>query len=136
MMNTIKKIFFRLIPLYIAFPVVADTLVVEGDLDIQGTLKVGDYVTELGADASAGAIRFSDNGSGTNDLLGYVDGTWKSLTAAGGSDRTAELVYRDDRYHEIFQEEKTQFPLHAIFNHEPKKRQTGETKAVFGITFT
>jgi hypothetical protein len=65
--------------------------------------------------------------------LVYVDSIWmiNAGDAAGGSSRTAELVYRDDRYHEIWQEEKTQFPIHAIFNHEPKKRKTGEPKEVF-----
>jgi hypothetical protein len=65
--------------------------------------------------------------------LMYVDSIWmiNAGDAAGGSDRTAELVYRDDRYHEIWQQENTQFPIHAVFNHEPKKRKTGEPKDVF-----
>lgn len=65
--------------------------------------------------------------------LMVVDSIWmiNAGDAAGGSDRTAELVYRDDRYYEIWHEENTQFPIHAIFNHEPKKRETGEPKDVF-----
>ena len=65
--------------------------------------------------------------------LMHVDSIWmiNAGDAAGGSDRTAELVYRDDRYYEIWHEENTQFPIHAIFNHEPKKRETGEPKDVF-----
>ncbi|MFT7632210.1 MAG: hypothetical protein ACI87E_003260, partial [Mariniblastus sp.] len=65
--------------------------------------------------------------------LMYVDSIWmiNAGDAAGGSNRTGELVYRDGRYYEIWQTENTQFPQHAIFNHEPKKRKTGETKEVF-----
>jgi hypothetical protein len=44
-------------------------------VQIQGALKVGDYSGNDENDASEGAIRYS-----SNDLLGYVDGTWKSLT--------------------------------------------------------
>jgi hypothetical protein len=54
-------------------------------VQIEGALKVGDYAADPGANASEGAIRFADDGSGSNDLLGYVDGTWKSLTATGGA---------------------------------------------------
>jgi hypothetical protein len=63
----------------------------------------------------------------------YVDSIWmiNAGDAAGGSNRTQELVYRDGRYYEIWQKENTQFPIHAIFNHEPKKRRTGEAKEVF-----
>ncbi|MBT3379632.1 MAG: hypothetical protein HN742_19125 [Lentisphaerae bacterium] len=65
--------------------------------------------------------------------LQYVDAVWmiNAGDAAGGSSRTEELVYRDERYHEIWQREHTQYPMHAIFNHEPKKRSTGEPKEVF-----
>ena len=65
--------------------------------------------------------------------LMYVDSIWmiNAGDAAGGSSRTKELVYRDGRYYEIWTKEKTQFPMHAIFNHEPKKTKTGETKDVF-----
>jgi hypothetical protein len=65
--------------------------------------------------------------------LMYIDSVWmiNAGDAAGGSSRTRELVYRDGRYYEIWNKENTQFPMHAIFNHEPKKRRTGETKDVF-----
>ena len=65
--------------------------------------------------------------------LMYIDSVWmiNAGDAAGGSSRTKELVYRDGRYYEIWSKENTQFPMHAIFNHEPKKRRTGETKDVF-----
>jgi len=65
--------------------------------------------------------------------LMWVDSIWmiNAGDAAGGSSRTQELVYRDDRYYEIWVKEKTQFPMCAIFNHEPKKRRTGESKDVF-----
>jgi hypothetical protein len=64
-------------------------------VQIEGVLKVGDYAADPGANASEGAIRFADDGSGSNDLLGYVDGTWKSLTqsgASGGTDQTLSVV--------------------------------------------
>jgi hypothetical protein len=51
--------------------------------------------------------------------------------AAGGSTRTDELVYRDERYHEIFARQNAQFPLCALFNHEPKKLNSRETKETF-----
>ena len=65
--------------------------------------------------------------------LQHVDAVWmiNAGDAAGGSSRTAELVYRDGRYHKIFALEQTQFPLNAVFNHEPKKTKTGETKDEF-----
>ena len=44
-------------------------------LQVQGALRVGDYTGDPGISVSEGAIRFSEN-----DLLGYVDGSWKSLT--------------------------------------------------------
>ncbi len=65
--------------------------------------------------------------------LQYVDSIWmiNAGDAAGGSNRTQELIYRDGRYYEIWKKENTQFPMCAIFNHEPKKQKTGETKEVF-----
>ncbi len=65
--------------------------------------------------------------------LMHIDSVWmiNAGDAAGGSSRTKELVYRDGKYYEIWAKENTQFPMHAIFNHEPKKRKTGETKDVF-----
>jgi hypothetical protein len=65
--------------------------------------------------------------------LMHVDTVWmiNAGDAAGGSTRTDELVYRDDRYYEIWQQQHTQFPMCSIFNHEPKKTETGESKDVF-----
>jgi hypothetical protein len=65
--------------------------------------------------------------------LMYVDSIWmiNAGDAASGTTRTQELVYRDDRYHEIWQKEQTPFPMHAIFNHEPKKLNSSEPKEVF-----
>jgi len=65
--------------------------------------------------------------------LMHVDNVWmiNAGDAAGGSSRTAELVYRDDRYYEIFREQNTQYPMSSIFNHEPKKTSSGETKDTF-----
>jgi hypothetical protein len=65
--------------------------------------------------------------------LMHVDAVWmiNAGDAAGGSSRTAELVYRDDRYHEVWREQNCQFPMSSIFNHEPKKTSTGESKDEF-----
>jgi hypothetical protein len=62
-----------------------------------------------------------------------VDAIWmiNAGDAAGGSSRTAELVYRDDRYYEIWRQQQAQFPMCSIFNHEPKKTSTGESKDEF-----
>ena len=65
--------------------------------------------------------------------LMHVDTVWmiNAGDAAKGGGRTDELVYRDGIYHEIWQQELTQFPMSSIFNHEPKKRKTGESKETF-----
>ena len=65
--------------------------------------------------------------------LMHVDSSWMIMAgdAAKGVDRTGELVYRDGVYHEIVTKENTQFPICALFNHEPKKTKTGEGKNVF-----
>jgi len=90
-MNTITKIIIGSLTSIIPFIASADTLVVEGDLDVQGTLKVGD-TTNTDTNPSEGSVRFGDNGDGTDDLLGYVDGTWKSLTTDGGSGSNQTLT--------------------------------------------
>ena len=64
-------------------------------LQVMGAIKVGDYPTNPGANASEGAIRFK-TANGSNDLLGYVNGSWKSLTqsgggGSGGSDQTLSI---------------------------------------------
>jgi hypothetical protein len=65
--------------------------------------------------------------------LMHVDSSWMIMAgdAAGGSDRTGELVYRDGVYYEIVTQERTQFPICALFNHEPKKTRSGESKEAF-----
>lgn len=65
--------------------------------------------------------------------LMWVDTIWmiNAGDAAGGSSRTAELTYRDGVYHEIWPEQNAQFPMCSIFNHEPKKTSTGESKDEF-----
>lgn len=65
--------------------------------------------------------------------LQYVDVVWmiNAGDAAKGGSRTSELVYRDDVYHKIWEEENTKFPMNALFNHEPKKVKTGEAEDVF-----
>lgn len=65
--------------------------------------------------------------------LMHVDSSWMIMAgdAADALDRTGELVYRDGVYYEIVTKEKTQFPICALFNHEPKKTKTGEGKETF-----
>lgn len=65
--------------------------------------------------------------------LQSADTSWmiNAGDAAGGADRTAELLYRDRVYYNLAVKEDTQFPLCAIFNHEPKKTKSGETPEVF-----
>ncbi|MDD2600314.1 MAG: hypothetical protein PHO37_13995 [Kiritimatiellae bacterium] len=65
--------------------------------------------------------------------LMHCDSSWMIMAgdAAGGADRAGELVYRDGVYYEIVTTEKTQFPICALFNHEPKKTATGESKETF-----
>lgn len=65
--------------------------------------------------------------------LQYIDIVWliNAGDAAKGDNRTGELVYRDQIYHQIWKEENTKFPMSAIFNHEPKKTQTNETPETF-----
>jgi len=65
--------------------------------------------------------------------LQHIDAVWmiNAGDAAGGANRTGELVYRDGRYYKIFRTENTQFPLDSLFNHEPKKTKTGESADTF-----
>lgn len=65
--------------------------------------------------------------------LSYVDAVWmiNAGDAAGGSSRTEELVYRDGVYQGLVEEDQTQYPLNSIFNHEPKKTSSRETKDQF-----
>ena len=65
--------------------------------------------------------------------LQYTDVVWliNCGDAAGGADRSEELVYRDGVYYEVFKTENTKFPINSIFNHEPKKTTTGESADEF-----
>ena len=65
--------------------------------------------------------------------LMHIDAVWmiNAGDAAGGSTRTAELVYRDGCYYDIWRKQNTQYPLCAVFNHEPKKLNSHESKATF-----
>lgn len=65
--------------------------------------------------------------------LQHVDSVWmiNAGDAASGSSRNAELVYRDSRYHEFWTTQHAQFPLYAIFNHEPKKLNANEPQETF-----
>ncbi|BDD11367.1 enterotoxin [Fulvitalea axinellae] len=63
----------------------------------------------------------------------HTDVVWmiNAGDAAGGSDRTGELVYRDGVYYDIWERENAKFPMSALFNHEPKKTKTGESADTF-----
>lgn len=63
----------------------------------------------------------------------YVDIVWliNADDAAAGNNRTGELVYRDDIYHQIWAQENTKFPMCSVFNHEPKKTSGKENPDVF-----
>lgn len=63
----------------------------------------------------------------------YVDIVWliNADDAAAGNNRTGELVYRDDIYHQIWMQENTKFPMCSVFNHEPKKTSGKEDPDVF-----
>jgi len=65
--------------------------------------------------------------------LQHIDSVWmiNAGDAAGGSSRTKELTYRDGCYYKLYGIENTQFPQCALFNHEPKKVHSGETKDTF-----
>lgn len=65
--------------------------------------------------------------------LQYIDAVWmiNAGDAAGGSNRTQELVYRDGVYYDTWVTEQTQFPINSVFNHEPKKTETGESAEQF-----
>ena len=65
--------------------------------------------------------------------LMYIDAVWmiNAGDAAGGSNRTEELVYRDGVYYDTWQKENTQFPINSVFNHEPKKVKSGESPEEF-----
>ena len=65
--------------------------------------------------------------------LMHCDAVWmiNAGDAAGGSSRTQELTYRDGVYHNIWAKEKTHYPMSSLFNHEPKKVKSHETKDTF-----
>lgn len=61
-------------------------------VQIMGAIKVGDYPSNPGANASEGSIRLRTDASGNNDLLGYVNGSWRSLIqSGGGGDQTLSI---------------------------------------------
>lgn len=67
--------------------------------------------------------------------LQHIDAVWmiNADDAAAGAGRTDQLVYRDAVYYRLAAAnvDNTQFPLNSIFNHEPKKTSTGESKDTF-----
>jgi len=65
--------------------------------------------------------------------LMHCDAVWmiNADDAAEGSDRTGELVYRDGVYYEIWNKDRTHFPLNSLFNHEPKKTDSKEDTDTF-----
>jgi hypothetical protein len=58
--------------------------------------------------------------------LMHVDSVWMINAGDAGG-----LVYRDSVYYEIWRQQNCQFPMCSIFNHEPKKTSTGESKDAF-----
>ena len=65
--------------------------------------------------------------------LQYVDAVWliNCGDSAEGVDRSEELVYRDGTYYDALITDNAKFPINAIWNHEPKKTSTGESKDTF-----
>ena len=65
--------------------------------------------------------------------LQHVDASWmiNAGDAAEGDGRTGEPIYRDSILHDLAVKERTQFPLNAVFNHEPKKTSSKEAPDVF-----
>jgi hypothetical protein len=98
-----------------------------------GTERLMELFKKVGA-ANPGVYIVISNGAYLSPWwLQHIDSVWmiNAGDAAGGSDRTAELVYRDSRYYDIYAQENTQFPMCALFNHEPKKVTSNESKDTF-----
>jgi hypothetical protein len=62
--------------------------------------------------------------------LQHCDTAWmiNAGDEAKGASRTEGLVYRDRILYQLSVSENTQFPLNAIFNHEPKKTATEDAE--------
>lgn len=82
-MKTLTKLFLSLLTLGVIYTASAETLTIESDLDVEGTLTVGDSV----ATPLAGAIRWT----GT-DLEGFDGSEWKSLTQSSGGSSTDQTL--------------------------------------------
>jgi hypothetical protein len=56
--------------------------------------------------------------------LTHADAIWMINAGDGspGTTRTPQIVYRDERYHMLYVEDRVQFPLASMFNHEPQKQ--------------
>lgn len=67
--------------------------------------------------------------------LQHVDAVWLINVGdhARGEGRSAQLAYRDNAYYQLSAAERdnTQFPLHSLFNHEPKKITSDESPDEF-----
>lgn len=65
--------------------------------------------------------------------LQHADASWiiNSADGASGKGRSGVLVYRDAILRQIAVDERTQFPMNALFNHEPKKTDSDESPAEF-----
>lgn len=67
--------------------------------------------------------------------LQHVDAVWLINVGdhAQGDDRSSQLAYRDATYFQLASTEadNTQFPLHSLFNHEPKKIEGVEEADIF-----
>lgn len=102
----LKSIFrtFCLFPVFTfstSFILDAETLTIDGELDVQGPVTVGDYASEP-ASPTLGSVRYNVNGTTpTNDLEAYVSdgaggGVWKSLTETGSGTGGASNVLTND----------------------------------------
>ncbi len=62
-----------------------------------------------------------------------ADAVWMINAGDGspGATRTPQIVYRDERYHMLYVEDRVQFPLASMFNHEPQKQNADADLADF-----
>lgn len=100
---------------------------------VAGTERLIDIFSKV-SEINPGVFMAITNGAYLSPWwLQHVDLVWLINAGDGavGDGRSGELVYRDGIYHDIWVKENTKYPMHAIFNHEPKKVKTGESKEQF-----
>lgn len=100
---------------------------------VSGTERLIDIFTKVSAINPEVFMAITNGAYLSPWWLQHVDLVWLINAADGaeGDGRSGELVYRDGIYHDIWIKENTKFPMHAIFNHEPKKVNTGESEEIF-----